>query len=234
MDEFRSRLIVAVVAILIGAVAAFVFTDQIIALLKLPAGNIELHVFSPLDGFMVKWRIAVFAGIALAAPIWTLELVSFLAPGLTDQERKLVIPLVLSAFFLLALGVGFGYYLLFGMIRVLVGLFGTQLSYFPSADAYISFVSFFLLSTGLAFELPVVLYTLVSLRIISSTLLRKQRRYFYFGMFVFAEIVTPVADPLIAPLTILIPMVILYEITVGLARLAERRRSVPLVNPTAS
>ncbi len=234
LGELRTRLIVSAVAVLLAAIVAFIFTDNLIGILKAPAGNIVLHVFSPMDGFMVKWRVAVFAGLAIASPIWAYELISFLAPGLTVQERRVIIPLTVVAFLLLMLGVGFGYYLLYGMIQVLIGLFGTQLDYFPSADAYISFVTFFLLSTGLAFELPVVLYALVRLHLISTELLRKQRKYFYFGMFVFAEIITPVSDPIVAPLTITLPMIVLYEITLFIARLGEKSARRALVESESS
>jgi sec-independent protein translocase protein TatC len=228
LEELRSRFIVALIAVAITTAIAFVFADYILVWLKIPAGAIILHVFSPMDGFFVKWRVALFTGIALAFPIWAYEIVAFIAPGLTDYERRVVMPLVFVAFMLFLLGVSFGYYLLFGMIGVLVALFGPQLEYFPAADAYMSFVTFFLLSTGIAFELPVVLYALVRLHLISIEMLKKQRRYFYFGMFVFAEIITPVSDPLIAPLTITLPMVVLYELTIIVAGLS-RRKSVPVL-----
>ena len=175
-----------------------------------------------MDGFFVKWRVALLAGLALASPVWAYQLLAFVTPGMTDQERRVIVPLVGVGFLLFAVGAAFGYYLLYGMINVLIALFGPQLNYFPSADAYISFVLFFLLSTGIAFELPIILYALVRLHILSTELLRKQRRYFYFAMFVFAEIITPVSDPIIAPLTITVPLVVLYEITLIVARWGER------------
>ncbi len=224
LEELRSRLIISVIAVLATTILALVFADPMIAILKAPAGNITLHVFGPMDGFFVKWRIGLLVGLALASPIWVYQLLSFIVPGLTDDERKLVIPLTGAGFLLFALGVAFGYYLLYGMINILIAFFGPELNYFPSADAYISFVLFFLLSTGIAFEMPVLLYTLVRLHILSTELLRRQRRYFYFGMFVFAEVITPVSDPIIAPLTITVPLVVLFEITLFLARLAERQK----------
>ncbi len=223
-EELRSRLIVSIIAIGITTALAFVLSDKLIELLKIPAGPIVLHVFSPMDGFFVKWRIAIFSGIALAFPVWAYELVAFIEPGLLPDEKRVVLPVVGAAFVLFLVGTGFGYYLLFGMIQVLTALFGPQLEYFPAADSYLSFVTFFLLSTGLAFELPVLLYALVRLHIISLDLLTKQRRYFYFGMFVFAEIITPVSDPIVAPLTITLPMVVLYELTIVVARLGMRRK----------
>ncbi len=222
LEELRSRLIVSILAILVTTVVGFLLADQLIGILKIPAGGITLHVFSPMDGFFVKWRIALFTGLALASPIWVYQLVAFVAPGLSDEEKRIVAPVVGAGFVLFSLGAAFGYYLLFGMINVLMALFGPQLDYFPSADAYISFVIFFVLSVGVAFELPVLLYALVRLHIISTELLRKQRRYFYFAMFVFAEIITPVSDPIIAPLTITVPLVLLYELTLIIARWGER------------
>ncbi len=231
LEELRSRLIVSIFAVLVTTIVGFVLADQIIAIVKIPAGGITLHVFSPMDGFFVKWRIALFTGLALASPIWVYQLVAFIAPGLTDEEKRVVVPVVGAGFVLFALGAAFGYYLLFGMMNVLIALFGPQLDYFPSADAYISFVIFFVLSVGVAFELPVLLYTLVRLHVISTELLRKQRRYFYFAMFVFAEIITPVSDPIIAPLTITVPLVLLYELTLIIARWGERQRERTLAVP---
>jgi sec-independent protein translocase protein TatC len=228
LEELRTRFIISLVAVAITTAIAFVFSDYILLWLKIPAGDIILHVFSPMDGFFVKWRVALFSGIALAFPIWAYEIVAFISPGLTDYERRVVLPLVGVAFLLFLVGVGFGYYLLFGMINILVALFGPELEYFPAADAYMSFVTFFLLSTGLAFELPVLLYALVRLHLISIDLLKRQRRYFYFGMFVFAEIITPVADPIVAPLTITLPMVVLYELTIIVAGLSQRRKPAPV------
>jgi sec-independent protein translocase protein TatC len=224
LEELRSRLIVCIIAICITTALAFLVSDNLIVLLKIPAGNIILHVFGPMDGFFVKWRISLFSGVALAFPVWSYEIISYISPGLTTQEKRVILPLVFVAFILFLIGVAFGYYLLFGMIGVLVAMFGTQLEYFPAADAYMSFASFFLLSTGLAFEMPVVLYALVQLHILSVELLKKQRRYFYFAMFVFAEIITPVSDPIIAPLTITLPMVLLYELTIIVASLGKRSK----------
>ncbi len=235
LEELRSRLIKSIVAVLIVTALAFIFSDQLIAILKMPGGetSARLYVFSPMDGFFVKWRVALLASVAVSSPIWAYELLAFVTPGLTEQERRVIVPLVGVGFLLFALGAAFGFYLLYGMINVLIALFGPQLNYFPSADAYVSFVMFFLLSTGIAFEMPIVLYALVRLHILSTDLLRKQRRYFYFAMFVFAEIITPVSDPIIAPLTITVPLVILYEITIFVARLGEREKKTGAVESKA-
>ena len=108
-------------------------------------------------------------------------------------------------------------------VRFQDGLEG-EVQFLPSADDYINFVAFFLLACGLAFQLPTLLLALVWLKLISADMLRRQRRLAYFALFAFAEIITPIADPIIAPLTVMLPLVILYEISVFLARRIEKRR----------
>jgi sec-independent protein translocase protein TatC len=85
-------------------------------------------------------------------------------------------------------------------------------------------VTFFLVACGVAFQLPVVLTILVQLRILSATILRKQRRIAYFALFVFAEIATPVTDPIIAPLVVMVPLVLLYEASILVAVRIEAGR----------
>jgi sec-independent protein translocase protein TatC len=97
-------------------------------------------------------------------------------------------------------------------------------AFLPAADDYISFVTFFLVACGVAFQLPVVLTILVQLRILSAAILKKQRRIAYFALFVFAEVATPVTDPIIAPLVVMIPLVLLYEASILVAIRIEAGR----------
>jgi sec-independent protein translocase protein TatC len=85
-------------------------------------------------------------------------------------------------------------------------------------------VVFFLLACGIAFEMPCLLIILVRLRILRSALLREKRRIAYFVLFAFAEIITPVSDPIVAPLAVMLPLVILYEASVIVARRIEAKR----------
>ena len=110
------------------------------------------------------------------------------------------------------------------------------MDFLPAADAYISFVTFFLLACGIAFQLPVVITILVQLRILSASILRKQRRISYFILFAFAEIITPVSDPIVAPLVVLIHLILLYEgsvwaaIRIEASRLKAAKASQEIIN----
>ena len=224
LEELRMRLLWSGAAILIVTAVAFFFSDPLLKLLLLPSGGLQLKAFDLMDGFMIKWRIALYAGIIGAFPVWSYHVFRYVSPGLKDNERRAIFSPLIFAFILFILGSLFGYYLLWGMIRVLIGLFPSNVQFLPAADGYISFVIFFMLACGIAFQLPTVLIILVRLRIVSATILRKQRRIAYFILFVFAEIITPVSDPIVAPLTVMVPLIVLYEISIFAALRIEAGR----------
>ncbi|MGE5263221.1 MAG: twin-arginine translocase subunit TatC, partial [Acidobacteriota bacterium] len=101
---------------------------------------------------------------------------------------------------------------------VLFAMFGSELNYLPSADSYISFVVYFLVAIGISFELPILLLILIKLGLVSPQFLRKQRRIAYFIIFVFAELITPVSDPIVAPMVVMVPMIVLFELSLFTSR----------------
>ncbi len=211
-EELRLRIIKSAVPILIAAGLGFFLSDPILRILKAPAGaDFVINAFGPMDGFVIRWKIGLFAGVLLASPIWVYQLLAFILPGLTARERRFFIPVSIAVLALVILGTVFGYVLLSGMIRVMFAMFGHEIKYLPNASQYLSFVTLFMLACGLVFELPVVLLVLVRFGVVKPESLRKQRKIAYFLLFVFAEVITPVADPIVAPAIVMLPLVILYE-----------------------
>ena len=233
LDELRSRLIIAVIAILVTTALAYIFSDTILYILRAPAGDIKLQAFSPLDGFMIRFRVALYGGIALAAPVWIYQVMRYLEPALLPSEKRFFIPGVIAMVVLFLLGNAFGYLMLRNMMGVLFTMFGSELNYLPSADQYISFVVYFLISTGVAFELPIVLLILIKLGIVSPDFLRKQRKVAWFILFVFAELITPISDPIVAPTVVMLPMVLLFELALFVSRfiVPKPASSVPEKKP---
>ena len=233
LDELRSRIIVAAIGILVPTAIAFFFSDYILNLLTLPSGGMKLNAFSIMDGFMIKWRISLMAGVVLAFPIWAYEVYAYIKPGLFDHERRAIFSPLIGAAVLFVIGAAFGYYMLWGMIRVLKEFFPKDVVFLPSADDYISFVLFFMASCGLAFQLPTMIVILARLHLVNATLLTKQRRIAYFALFAFAEVITPVSDPIVAPLTVMVPLLLLYEMSIVLVRRidANRARNDPRLPP---
>jgi sec-independent protein translocase protein TatC len=212
INELRSRILYAAIPILAAAGLCFYFSDWILSILKAPGGPaFQINGFGPMDGFAIRWKVALFGGIILAAPFWIYELLAFVAPAMTPRERRFFYPILAAVALLFLLGSTFGYLMLGGMLHFMFTMYGTEINYLPNASQYISFVVFFTLVCGLVFELPIALLVLVRLGVLTPQQLRHQRRIAYFLLFVFAELITPVADPIVAPLIVMTPLVILYE-----------------------
>ena len=224
LEELRRRILISLLAVAVATAACFVFADRILDILLIPSGGLHLRAFGLMDGFMIKLRLALYAGIVLALPVWAWQTVRFVGPGLLHEEKSHMAPFLVASLLLFAAGTVFGYSLLAAMIKVLVGLFPPRIEYLPSASDYLSFVAFFLLACGLAFQLPCVLVLLVSLGILRAKTLQRQRRVAWFMLFAFAEIITPVSDPIVAPLTVMAPLLVLYEASVFIAGRIEARR----------
>jgi sec-independent protein translocase protein TatC len=223
LGELRRRLFFCLIAIFCTTVLAFCYSKHIIKLLLLPAGGMHLIALDLMDGFLIRWRITLYSGLCLAFPIWAYQIYRFVRPALHPHERKGLYPLLFGSIALFCAGTAFGYYLLWGMIRVLKGLFPADITYLPAADSYIAFVVFFLLLSGIIFLFPMVLLGLVKFGLLTTETMRRQRKIAYFALFAIAEIITPVADPIVAPLTFMVPLVLLYEASILLGRREERR-----------
>jgi sec-independent protein translocase protein TatC len=233
IKELRSRLIISLIAILVTTALAYVFSDTILTVLTKPAGGLKLVAFSPMDGFMIRFRVALYGGLALAVPVWIYQLVRYLEPGLLPHEKRYIIPGVAGAVILFFLGNLFGYFMLNNMLSIMFAMFGNDLQYPPSADQYISFIVYFLLAIGISFELPVVILILMKFGLVTPEYLRKQRRIAYFIIFMFAELITPVSDPIVAPMVVMVPMLILFELALFLSRfVVSKPKPAATVAPT--
>ncbi len=224
LEELRRRLIISAAAVLVATAALFFLSDTLLQVLLAPSGGLQLKAFSLTDGFLIKFRIALYGGVVLAFPVWAYHVISYIGPGLLESEKRVIVPALAFALGLFIVGVLFGYAMLSGMIHALEQFFPKQVDLLPSADDYISLVLFFLLAAGFAFQLPTVVIVAVQLRLLNSTFLRKNRRYAYFILFAIAEIITPVSDPIVAPMIVMVPLVPLFELSILLARRIEARR----------
>jgi sec-independent protein translocase protein TatC len=223
LEELRLRLLVAVGAVAIGTVVAFVFHDGVLALLlrPLPAqagvlgGGHRIAVTGVGEAFAVVLKLSLAAGIALATPVWLYQAWAFVAPALGGQERRHALPLTLVGVALFAAGVAVGFVTLRYPIAWLLGFGERSFVAIITADSYFTFVAYFLLAFGLAFELPLVLTGLVVLGIVSPDALRTNRASILVGLWVVSCFITPGADPY-SPLIIGVAFTVLYFISVGL------------------
>jgi sec-independent protein translocase protein TatC len=233
LGELRSRLIVAGLAFLALSVAAFIFYEPILELIREPYCRLPADLQGPqgcdfiytnvLGAFQFRLKLTALAGIALAAPVWLYEIWAFIVPAFTPREKRYAVPFFLSSVALFAIGALFAYVTLPTAIRVLVGLGGEDLDPFIGAEQYLNFIGLMLLGFGLMFEMPLLLLFLGLVEVINVDQLRRGRRVALVGIVAVAAVVTPSQDPYTL-LVLSLPLYLLYEVTILLLRRIERRR----------
>ena len=221
--ELRSRLLRAIVGLAIALFALLPFANRLYGwfaqplLDKLPEGAqlIAVEVASP---FFAPLKLALFAAVLVTMPWLLYQAWAFVAPGLYKREKRLALPLLVSAVALFYAGCAFAFFL------VLPAVFGFLTAITPDGvammtdiNAYLNFVLVIFLAFGISFELPVALVILVLLGWVTPSQLREWRGYAVVGMFVLSAIITP--PDVVSQLMLAIPMCLLYEAGILAARM---------------
>ena len=215
LSELRTRLVRSILAVLIGTGVGFFAAQTVrrVLVMPLPADQRVLQVLGPGDAFAVTFRIAVVVGIILAMPVLLYQLWAFVAPGLTQGERRALRPWIPLALFFFALGVTVAWVILPFAVGFLLSFTDETLVANLTAPAYFDFVTTMFLAFGLLMEFPIVLYGLARAGIVSSARLRASWRIALLAMAIFAAIATPGGD-LISPLVLGGTMFLLYLLTI--------------------
>ena len=225
LREFRDRLMVASIAVVITTAFSFLFIGDIIHFLLLPSGVERLQTFSPTEPFAVSFRVALFAGIALAMPVILYEIYAYIDPALFPSERRFVRFIGLPVLLPFIGGMSFCYFVLLPRaIPFLLTFGGDVFTGQLRADEYLSFVTTFVLGMGLVAEVPVVIWALVRVGVVQRSWLAKQRRYVFLIVFIAAAIITPTPDPFNQTL-VAIPMYLLWELGLFFARFGVKPRA---------
>ena len=210
LHELRNRLIKAAVAVVVGAIVAFVFREWMFDLIVAPyedaAAERELVFFRPTEAFSLFMRLALFGGFVLASPVVIWQAWAFVAPALTRREKRVVLPIVLVLVLLFLAGITVGYWSLGRGLEFLLDFGGDRLEPVIGGNDYLSFAMRFLLVFGLSFEFPVFLYAAAAVGAIVTV----------------GAVITPSGDPLTL-LLLSVPLYLLYEATIWVVRFTLRR-----------
>lgn len=188
-------------------------------------GGEKLVVLSPLDPFFAYLKVGLVVGLFLACPVWLYQIWQFVAPGLYRRERKLVVPIVISASTLFIGGGVFAYYVMFPiMFDVLVNqMMPASLAGNFTVDNYLSILFQMTIAFGVVFETPLIIAMLASLGIVTAAGLRRWRKYAIVLAFVIGAVLTP-ADP-ISQTLMSVPLVIFYEMGIIAASIVGKKRA---------
>jgi sec-independent protein translocase protein TatC len=225
LEELRSRLIKAALAVLGGFFAAYAVNDRIFEFVlaplrdALPEGG-KLSMLHPTEAFVSGLIVSFVAGIVLALPVIFFQTWRFVAPGLYAHERRYVWPFVAAATVFFLFGASFAYWVVFpAAFRVLLSYAGESIVPLLSMRSGLDFVLKLLFAFGIIFELPVVAFFLAKMGVITHKTFSKNRRYAIIAIFIVAAILTPTADVFNQSL-MAGPLYILFELSIVIMRFA--------------
>ena len=230
LEELRWRIIYSLIGVCLGlAIGLYCsFKFNIIDILQAPLlpflkGH-KLVILHPMDAFSIRIQIAFVIGFTVAAPIIGYQLWAFMAPALHKPEKRVVVPVLVAAALLFLAGVALAWFYVLPMsLKWLYGLVGDTLEPMYAASEYFSFATNLALAFGVAFEVPLLLVALSALGILSARTLNKSRKFAVLFIFIGAAIISP-GDAVIATIALAVPLYLLYEVSVVIAFIIERRR----------
>ena len=233
LKELRNRILYSAISVALGLVVGMIFGNQILELLILPAGKIDLVALKLIENVSVYFKVSLISGVILAMPFLVYQLFAFVAPGLTPREKRTIFTILPAITFMFLVGVAFAYFIAMpAALNFLYNFNDTIAKPMISLDNYISFVTRILLVIGLVFETPLIIMALARLGVVSPQWLAARRKWWVIIAFVIAAIVTPTPDP-VNQTIVAVPLILLLELGILLARLVyKKKREQPATEST--
>jgi sec-independent protein translocase protein TatC len=229
LDELRRRIAHAVAALLVGFVIAFAFIDRVFAFVyqrlttDVPGG--KLIFTEPSEAFFLWIKIAALTGVLIASPYIMWQVWLFIAPGLYAKEKRLAIPFVISSTALFITGAAFSHYFVFPAAWTFFASFSNDyLEFLPRIEPVFSLYVKLMLGLGLVFQMPVLMFVLARLGLVTARFLLRNFKYAVLLIFIAAAIITPDGNP-VSQVLVGAPMVVLYLIGVAVAWLFGKKES---------
>jgi len=231
LEELRKRIIFSVLGVLAGFLSCWSFADRIFGLLQQPIiGALRHHgiggglvYLNPTEPFNLYLEVALVGGLFVASPFVFYQLWLFIAPGLYRKEKRYVMPFLLSTVGLFIAGGLFGYKMVYpASLDFLIG-YGQRFQPMITIGEYTKLFVTIIVGLGLIFEMPILVFFLAVMRVITARWMLRNLRYAILVIFIIAAIVTPTADILNMCL-FAAPMVALYALSIGVAWLVNCKR----------
>jgi len=229
LAELRRRATIAIIVYAIGVMVLMNFSELVFEFIStpirdaLPVGTPLIFLNAP-DVFFTYLKIALLLSLFATAPVTLYQLWAFVAPGLYQYERKAFVVYFMASLGLLLTGGAFAFYVVFPLIFEFFLSFSTDtIQAMPAIKEYLSLVMKLLFAFGLSFQIPIVIMLLVRMNIVDAKSLAEKRRYVFVWVFVFAALLTP--PDVISQVLLGVPMLLLYEVGLFLAKLKESRAS---------
>jgi sec-independent protein translocase protein TatC len=238
LEELRSRLVKASLAILVGFGVCYWQIQPIFHWIVKPLRDVmpdsPLVMLKLTEAFMTYLTLAIWAGLLVASPVVLYQLWAFIAPGLYRHEKKLIAPLVIVSTILFVLGAAFTYYLIlpFAFKYLITEFTSGDVKATLSMSSYVSSTCLFMATFGLIFQIPLVMMLLARMGLIKGAALARNRKYVLLGSFVIGAILSP--PDVISQTMVSVPLFLLFEISIWVIRvqdLMKRKKTAAAAAP---
>lgn len=225
LAELRRRILITLGAFLVALCGAFVYVERIYQWLTKDLDG-QLQVLGPTDVIWVYLMIAGVFAIAVAIPVAGYQIWRFVSPGLRPIERRTTLAYIPALAVLFAVGLAFGYFIIYPMVLSFLDSMSGNFITAYTAEKYFRFMINMTVPFGVLFEMPVIVMFLTSLGILNPVRLGKIRKIAYLVLTIVAVMITP--PDFVSDVLVLVPLFLLYEISIGLSKLVYRRRLAKL------
>ena len=196
IEEFSQRLVFCLIFFLLATVLCFADVKEIVRIFQAPAIGVKFLQFAPGEYFFASLKIAIFCGILISSPLVLYQLLLYLIPGLTKNERNIILPVSFGSGILFLLGLVFSYFFLVpAALRFFISYGSEVVEPFWSFDQYFDFIAVLLFATGLAFQVPSIQVVLGLLGIVTGKRMLSAWKYVVVISTILAAIITPSTDP---------------------------------------
>ncbi len=196
LEELRRRIFYALIALTASTIGCFIYVKPIAQLLEVPARGVKFLQLAPGEFFFVSLKVAGYSGLLISSPFILYQIIQFVLPGLTRRERRLIGPVVLGSSVLFFAGLIFAYIALIpAALNFFINYGGDVVEQAWSIGKYFEFILLLMLSTGLAFQIPIIQLILGYLEIVPSKQMLSGWKYIVLGSVVMGAILTPSTDP---------------------------------------
>ncbi|UMZ73155.1 twin-arginine translocase subunit TatC [Natranaerofaba carboxydovora] len=221
IGELRTRLIWVIATLLVTVVVGFMFSEQVLEILKAPAD--ELVYTAPAEAFLTQLKLALITGLVFAFPVILYNIIAFLLPALEKHERRYLFIVIPFALVLFVGGVLFAYFVMLPIAySFFIGFGNEELQPFISVREYVSFALGLIIPFGLVFQLPLITMILSQLDLIGPTFLKRNRKIALLVVFLVGAVLTP--PDIISQALMAGPLILLYEISIIISRIVVRKK----------
>jgi len=227
LEELRIRLIRSILILGTSTIVCMVFSKYLLELITrtfIADETSHLALLQPTEGFMVRLKVAFVAGIFLSSPLWFAQLWGFISPGIYKNEKRVIYPVIAASALAFLIGAAFGYWILPYAVVYFRSFSLAGMTVNWSLEKYLDFALRLLVAFGLVFELPLIVYLLAKLGVVTPKQLRKYRRHVWVGVLILAALITP--PDIFTMIVLALPLIVLYEVGILMASLGTRKTEV--------